>query len=105
MWSAKVIDKKCWLISPEGEKIVEFVKELEVGRVVALLNISIRPRTTDNERLISFMQEQRAAEKKLPKDLQRKIARERLIREGIYREGPDGEMILHENYGGPPLEP
>ncbi len=104
MWSAKVIDDHCWLLSPEGEKVAEFTNDTEIGRVVALLNVNMKPPGNDRDRMIAFMRERQAAENKLPPEMQRKIARERLVSEGIYREGPDGDLILHENYGGPPLE-
>ena len=103
MWSAKVIDDQCWLISPEGEKIAEFTNDAEIGRVVALLNVNMKPHENDRDRLLAFMRERMAAENKLPKDMQRKIASERLVSEGIYRIGSNGDLILHENYGGPPL--
>ena len=104
MWSAKVIDDQCWLMSPEGEQVAYFTRDLEVGRVVALLNVN-QTSAQGNERLLAFIREQQTAENKLPLDMQKRIARQRLVREGIYREGPDGELILHENYGGPPIEP
>lgn len=94
-----------WLLSPEGEWVASFTDDTDTSRVIALLNVNIR-RYDNSERLEylkDFMDARAKAEAKLPKDEQVRLARKRLVDDGIYRVGSNGDLILHENYGGPPL--
>lgn len=49
------------------------------------------------EAVESYMAEMR----RLPIEEQRKLARARLLKEGLIRERDDGSVVLHQNYGGP----